>query len=821
MTFLIRWYQKLVSIPLNWLVKSTTLPKSPIGELNIDTQSPIYYLLQRRSTSSYLMLKKTVQTHDLPKPKLMRCSQEEIPNGAVFYLQKKNFLWFSGKLIKKYQLLLENLINKQKQQREISHQIIPVSICWGRNPGREKSLLKVFFTDTENTSLLRKFFLMLFTGRDSFVRISKPINLAEALKNQKTEHNFLTKLTRTLRVHFHRNRRALMGPLISNRGEVIRSVIVSQQVSNVIKREAASKKTSLQQERKTARNYAEEIAASYSYLTLRTLGHLLKPLWNKIYDGIEVSNVEAIRQLAVTHELVYVPSHRSHADYLLLSYSLYHSGLVTPHIAAGINLNFWPAGSIFRRCGAFFLRRSFGGNKLYTAVFNEYIFELLNHGTPIKFFPEGGRSRSGKLLPAKTGLLSMIVQSALRGTKKPIAFVPVYIGYERMFEGKSYLKEMRGKEKKKESLSQVLHLRKSLKQVFGKVYLNFSQPIILNDYLDMQQPDWKSFHGQVNAKPGWLTTRVNQLATRLMQGINMAATLNSVSLVSLILLCSERNAIDKRSLHNQLKLLLSINKKSIYSTKSYTPQETPQELLRQAEKLGGIMSSHDQVGEIISTDYTTAGLLNYYRNNILHVFVVPSLIASVFLNRTSITQMALNKRIMMIFPLLKKDFFLPWSEDDFKQQINKYIELFIENKMLILKAKTLVRADEGSEAYNQLYIHSQISTTTLLRYAIVLVALTTLRKNNTRSGLKNFCEKLTQRITDLRQFNNPENFDNNLFQNAFVILVEKDFISINDDNTFTVEDKVYQLQEYILEQLSSQAKYLLLQSVNAIKDNQL
>ncbi len=143
-------------------------------------------------------------------------------------------------------------------------------------------------------------------------------------------------------------------------------------------------------------------------------------------------------------------------DYLLLSYVLYHQGLVPPHIAAGINLNFWPAGPIFRRLGAFFIRRTFKGNKLYSTVFREYLGELFSRGYSVEYFVEGGRSRTGRLLDPKTGTLSMTIQAMLRGGTRPITLIPIYIGYEHVMEVGTYAKELRGATKEKESLPQML-----------------------------------------------------------------------------------------------------------------------------------------------------------------------------------------------------------------------------------------------------------------------------------------------------------------------------------------------------------------------------
>ena len=120
------------------------------------------------------------------------------------------------------------------------------------------------------------------------------------------------------------------------------------------------KNISIEKAQKEAYKILDEIAADVSHSSLRAVDRFLRWLWNKLYSGIDVQNSNRVRKLALEgHEIVYVPCHRSHIDYLLLSYVLYHQGLVPPHIAAGINLNFWPIGRMFRSWGAFFIRRTF------------------------------------------------------------------------------------------------------------------------------------------------------------------------------------------------------------------------------------------------------------------------------------------------------------------------------------------------------------------------------------------------------------------------------------------------------------------------------
>jgi glycerol-3-phosphate O-acyltransferase len=806
-----RLYQNIVALPLKLLVSSKLVPENPLKDLDIEPDAPIYYVFQRRSTSSFIMLRDKAKLLGLPAPKLIKQGSKEIENGAVFFLQSKSFFNLGGKPVKKYQQLLATLLQTQKESPETHHQLIPFSIYWGRNPGRENSFFRLMFTDSESANPLRKFFLFLFQGRNTFVRIAQPVDLRKIIHPDSGESSQVTKLTRTLRVHFHRLRRAAMGPLITNRSQVITNIIVSDNVKGAIQKESKTKKISLKKSTKLAEKYAKEIASAYSYKAVRFMESTLTHLWNRIYDGVVVKNSEMVRDLASTHEIIYVPSHRSHIDYLLLSYTLYHEGLVPPHIAAGINLNFWPAGPLLRRGGAFFLRRSFGGNKLYTAVFNEYIFQLMDRGIPLEFFPEGGRSRTGRLLPPKTGLLAMTLQALLRGTRRPVVIVPVYIGYERIFEGKSYLNELRGAEKKKESIGQLLGIRKTLKQNFGKVYLNFAEPIHLNDYLDKNQPDWHDYRGQVGAKPAWLSPQVSELAELVMQKINASSTVNAISLVALVLLSTERNAIGRKELVEQLNVLLSLLCSAPYSSLTHIPSEDGESIIKQAEALGTIYSIANPMGEIITTDEQTAVLLTYYRNNILHVFISYSLVASCFINVKKIARSTLLKKCRSIFPFIKQELYIQWDDEMLDKNLNLVIDLFIKEGLIVDNDKQLERCDETSKKFEQLMSLAQIVRPTLLRYGILLTLLSSQAGlgRTSRKELEKHSQQVAQRLAALYSLNAPESFDKNLFKTTISVLKDADLIRVAEDNSFDIDPKLALLNQQVLDNINISSKHIM------------
>ncbi len=794
-----RIYYRLINIPLKLLVRIKVLPENPIDTLEIDTNKPIVYILKTRSASSFGMLEQECEKYNLPKPKIIDKNSLQISNGTVFFLQKKTFLGLRHDNINKYQKLFRYIIEHKNDELD-QYQLIPISIFWGRNPGKEKSIFRLFFYDTESASRFRKLFILLFQGRNSFLQFGKPLEL-DNLKIQSHHKDPARKLTRVLRVYYHRQKKAAMGPLLADRKEMITGVLAQDDVIQAIQREQRQANTTYDDNKKIAYKYADEIIANYSYTTIRAFGKLLSWLWNKIFDGIVITHSDRIQTLAKDHELVYVPCHRSHMDYLLMSYLLYYEGLVPPHIAAGINLNFWPVGSIFRGCGAFFIRRSFAGNKLYTAIFNNYLRLLLEKGYPIEFFPEGGRSRTGRLLHPKTGMLSMVIQNFRKGTKKPIALVPVYIGYERVMEAQNYVKEMKGSKKKKESMGQVLKIRRQLKKRFGKVYVNFAEPIHIDRYLDTHQPQWQQ---DKEEKPVWFSNQVEQIGKKIMTNINSSAVINSINLTSLILLSTQRHTMDKDELINQMDFYLSLLQQVPYHNDVVLPKEKSQALLRQAILLSSVSEFEHPLGNLCQIPSKAAVLLTYYRNNIIHLFAIPSLIASCFRHKTTYRQTELQSLCYRIYPFLQRELFLHHHQESFNTTIQDYLHFFQEKGLLFSEGDTIHRCHTNTTQFTQLMSLGSLLNETLERYAISLTLLSNYvdKAPVSRKHLELESRKMTQRMSVLFHINAPESSDNILFQHIIAQLKDDDYIGLNDANEIIINEKVINFKNDIRQLLS-------------------
>ena len=419
-----------------------------------------------------------------------------------------------------------------------------------------------------------------------------------------------------------------------------------------------------------AREYADEIAADYSNIAIGFMLRVLTWLWHRIYDGIDVKHLPRLREAAHDNrEIIYLPSHRSHMDYLLLSYILYQEGLALPQIAAGVNLNFWPVGGLLRRCGAFYLRRSFKGDRLYAAVFRAYVETLVARGQPMKFYPEGGRSRTGRLLAPKTGMLQMTVASALASSgNAPVAVVPVYIGYDRVMEVKGYFDELRGtRVKKGETMGDLVRgSTRVLKRKYGRVFVSFGEPIELQGFADAHVPDWRARVAELGAdsRARWLQEFTADLADEVMRGINATATLNATGLAcSHSARCAAEVGGRGRD-DSQLALLARLAHVCPYSRDASAPEPDGEALLAEAEPLMRLIRAPHVWGDILTVDSRQAVLLTYTRNNVMHLFALPSLIANFFAHFEQRNEKALLDDAVGLYPLLASELFLRWPSEE-------------------------------------------------------------------------------------------------------------------------------------------------------------
>ena len=459
--------------------------------------------------------------------------------------------------------------------------LVPTAVYWGRAPQKEGSWLRLLFAENwALTSRARKFFAVLVNGRNVMVEMGEPISLRSMLDAAPAQDQ-ARRMTRILRGILRRQRATRIGPDLSHRRTIVARVLRARAVRAVVAAEAREKHDKYRPGLLQARKYAFEIAANYSHAFVQIAEKLLGRVWNRVYDGVKFNHAATLKAVSEGNEVVYVPCHRSHMDYLLLSYVIYHQGYAVPHIAAGINLNIPVVGRFLRKGGAFFIRRTFAGNALYTVVFMKYLAAIMARGHSIEYFIEGGRSRTGRLLQPKTGMLSMTVRSFLRDPVRPVVFVPVYFGYERIVEANTYISELSGAPKKKESWLDLLMSLRVLRERFGTVHVNVGEPIRLERAARTRtcRTGASSASTTIRGSPA-VNALVGDLALDIMRGINAAAAVTPINLLATVLLATPRGALPESALLRQIELYLKLLRSSPYSPRVTVTDATPAEIVR-------------------------------------------------------------------------------------------------------------------------------------------------------------------------------------------------------------------------------------------------
>lgn len=804
-------YYNTLNLPLKLLVKSKRVPTDPITELGLDTSRSFLYVLPYHSKADLLTLRQQCLSLGLPDPlQPIEIGGTKLPAYVFIDDGPRVFRYYSPDPRKDSVKTFHAYLDAHRNNPHLNIEMLPVSVMFGRSPGREGHNgvphLRVL-------NGIQKFIAILWLGRDSFVRFSPTVSMREMANEHGTDTSIARKLARVARIHFSRQRLAAVGPKLPARQDLFNKLLSSKAIEKAIEDESKAKKISLDKARKNATDIMEEIAANFSYEAVRISDRVLSWTWNKLYQGINVYNAERVRKLAQDgHEIVYVPCHRSHMDYLLLSYVLYHQGLVPPHIAAGINLNFWPAGPIFRRLGAFFIRRTFKGNKLYSTIFREYLGELFTRGYSIEYFVEGGRSRTGRLLDPKTGTLSMTVQAMLRGETRPISVVPIYIGYEHVMEVATYAKELRGATKEKEGFMQMVRGLRKLRNL-GQGYVNFGEPISVVQYLNQAVPQWRDDIDPIEPqRPSWLNPTVSTLADNIMVHINNAASINAINLVSTALLASRQRALTREQLLEQVDCYLQLLRNVPYSTDMIVPDRNAETLLEHALQSDKFQVEKDSLGDIVILPRESAVLMTYYRNNTIHLMVTPSLIASIVLHHEKIHRDDLMKQVELIFPLIKAELFIRYEKEELPEVINTLIAELCRQRLICCNSDGLLRINPARIRPLQLLAASVRET--LQRYGITL-SLLNFAPEISRALLEKESRILAQRLSVLHGINAPEFFDKAVFSTLVSTLREEGYLNDNEDILKADASALYQ----VIAKLMSPEIRLTIESVGITEDN--
>jgi glycerol-3-phosphate O-acyltransferase len=692
--------------------------------------------------------------------------------------------------------------------------LVPTAVYWGRAPQKEGSWLRLLFAENWTlTSRVSKFFAVLVNGRNVMVDMGQPTSL-RSLLDAAPAHDQARRITRILRGGLRRQRAIRIGPDLSHRRTIVARVLRARAVRAVVAAEAREKHGDFRPGLLQARKYAFEIAANYSHAFVQIAEKLLGRVWNRVYDGVKLNHAATLKEVSEGNEVVYVPCHRSHMDYLLMSYIIYHQGYALPHIAAGINLNIPVVGRLLRKGGAFFIRRSFAGNSLYTVVFMKYLAAIMARGHSIEYFIEGGRSRTGRLLHPKTGMLSMTVRSFLRDPVRPVVFVPVYFGYERIVEADTYISELSGAAKKKESWLDLLLSLRVLRERFGTVHVNVGEPIRLNDLLDAQLPSWRGQRFDDDMRMPAVNALVGELALSIMRGINSAAAVTPINLLATTLLASPRGALPESALLRQLDLYLKLLRASPYGPRVTVTDASPAEIVVYGESLKIISRVPHKLGDVVKMSDESAQLIAYYRNNVLHLFALPSLVACAFIGNSMLRTEDIQRLAWRIYPYVASELFLRWREDELAKVVDGVLAALADLGVLQPNEDRSVwmRPPPDSPAAMQLSMLSQATIQTIERYYLAISLLLKAGSGEmTQKTLEQQCHLAAQRMNMLYGFNSPEFFDRSLFENFIDLLRERSVLKAGEGGNLEFDEVLVRVAADAQLVLSEQIRHSILQ----------
>ncbi|MBW2438043.1 MAG: 1-acyl-sn-glycerol-3-phosphate acyltransferase [Desulfobacterales bacterium] len=636
---------------------------------------------------------------------------------------------------------IQYLIELQKTtQRPIY--IVPQLVFFSKNPHRSiPTLTDIFFGPEDNPGKIRRLFTLFKNPGKVFVEVSEPVNLQqylqdESIRSQPIEYQSLM-LRRNLLVQLNRHRQSITGPMLKTNLELKESILTSQRFQEFMDTYSKNRNIPIHEVRKKADGYIDEIAAGYNPAYIKFFSAIVGWILRSMFDGVAVNNnaLGKVKRLALKGPLVLIPCHKSHIDYLILSYLLYHNNMPVPLVAAGKNLSFWPMGPLFRSGGAFFIRRSFRGAVLYSKVFAEYIHKLLQEGYNIEQFIEGGRSRTGKLLMPKLGLLSIILNAFKNGACEDMIIVPIYIGYDRVLEEKSYLQELEGGKKEPETLKGVIKARKFLARRYGKIYIQFSDPLSMNELLDNLGTPLNQM------KPKEQNALCRNLGYRIINAINQSAVVTAYGLVaSAILNCDrERFSYDQimsivetyiRHLDTQdAKLADTLILDQVHAVEQALDAFVQRKFIEPVSKDKSI--PHHERNYLVNAAKRPS--LEYYKNNCIAFFIPAAFTALSILEKDafqfSAAELHADYRFLQNFFKFEFAYDLDQSPE-FK--VRKSIKAFIDDAILMPHQTIPDTYNVTSSGFRKLRLFSIFLKTYFESYWIVLSFL----QNNSKNSIK-------------------------------------------------------------------------------------
>ncbi|MAE94117.1 MAG: hypothetical protein CL910_05600 [Deltaproteobacteria bacterium] len=665
-------------------------------------------------------------------------------------------------------LLAEVVHTARQEGHEVA--LVPLALFWRKGPRSSRRFLNLTYGAPTRPTDIAKVTSFLLTYRDLSMRFGEQINLRAFLASQEgTPRILIKKLRRVIQLFLYREERGVEGPTLRPRHRVQEMVLGHPEVTRAVAARAEDPKTTPEAARAEAEKVFREIAANMNSTTLAILYVLVGWIFRKLFHSIEISGLERVSELAKQRPVVLVPSHRSYFDFLILSWLFYGNHCTPPHIAARDNMGFGPFGPIFRWVGAFYLRKSFDDD-LYKAVFRSYIGYLVKEGFTQEFFIEGGRSRTGKSLAPRMGMLSWNIQGFVDSGRQDLIFVPVGITYERLVEEGAMVDELEGGSKQQESVLGLMRARKVLQRRFGSVFVRFGEAVSLAKALGENRELFLGAETPEQVAQKRIFTE--SLANDLVERINWSIVANATSVAACALLGEPRRGVFRHELVQRMTEVVEL-------LRLQDVQLTPALLADEPEfndsitfllRSGLIKSEEDPRGEILFYEDSHRRALDVYRNVLFHFLMAPSLIAAQVLRGT--TKEELARDLDFWLDLLYREFFAPKALVKAAQQ-DAFLDYFERAGVLERSEERLVATEKGRPYFAFL---AQQTRSLLEAYHAAFSVIAASEEPQTVKQLEKDAEQHFRRAHLIGEVQRTEGWNPVTFRNALELLARRGIV---------------------------------------------
>ncbi len=581
---------------------------------------------------------------------------------------------------------------------------LPTVFLWGEHAmERFPGAMDFFFGSNEYPRLLRSMWLLFRRRSVHDLIVGTPLDLAAIRKERNIDDDSLVGVVRAgIGRQIEKIRRSKLGLLTKPSSRIKKEVIGSPRLLAELEEITAEQGLTKDEIRVRAASIIKKLAADFRPYAISFFAGIMAFIWKRLYTGIEVmdEDMERMRATLAKGPTLILPTHKSHIDYLVISQVMQTHNMMLPHIAAGQNLSFWPMGWLFRSSGAFFIRRKFVSDKFYIAVVNAYLRRLIQEGYAIEVFIEGTRSRTGKLLRPKLGMIEMSLKAYATAPRLDLQILPTFIGYERVIEERSYVRESQGSSKKTESIKGLLKSTKVLLSRYGKLYTCVGEPFTVSEVMESMNLERADL-----SRAGSRRDVALEVALRDFDEINRVAVVTASAVLAMALLTSRDTRIERSEVRHLTLWIIDVlanagaNLSDFVATWQKEGKDgstgNGEDLLNRtigAFVKGGRIRSDNKGEQPMYTIRDGQRLhLDYYKNNIIHFFVPASLVCTTCLASGGETTIArIVSDVEIAARIYRWEFMLPIGRrgdmdsvtEDAIQLTDAAIELLVQNEVV-------------------------------------------------------------------------------------------------------------------------------------------